>query len=999
MASITQTVPYYIQGINEQPDQLKKTGQVRDALNVVPDITDGLTKRPGAQYLNELKDFAINGTSVVDLNTEAAWFAIDQTDKFIGRVHTDGSFAVWSAANGNAQNVSYTANDAPGGCGCSPKYLAHTDPESIQFLTINDHTFVVNREKTPAMLPYTDCRYASTAYPDYTNPNWGHEYEAFVELTDVSYGQQYPLDIKGVNTGQTLGGGTYTRATKLSAKWLSGPGGAPRSMELNNTGDTRYTYAKTFDINPSPTPTGGTILTGTTSDQRNLRFKLSMTGMPYTHGNNTVHTIYRLEIELKHGGYGWKVGDFFDVEMGDPTGPGAGSIGYYRIFVDETMVINHKHSIGIGPVRPMPTTDTGGATVSADTILDQLKKEIEIKTNNIIVCTKIGNGLHLKRVSDFDGTCRGGSDPWNVITTEPQVMNIITHEASDVSKLPSVCKDGYIVKIVNSPEDEDDHWLKFVSDTPGNDGSGHWEETWDPCVLIDFDPCTMPHKIVRLANGVFDLQTIAYEQRKVGDNITNPIPSFVGQKINNILFFRNRLAFLSQDNVILSQAGDYYNFWVESATTVSDGDVIDIAASSSRPTVLYDGCESVEGLVVFSPFEQFIVTTEEAGFTPTSARIQYLSGYDYNIGIKPFALGTSVGFTSNSGLQSRFWQLANISRSQPPVIVEQSKPIANSLPTNLLTAAHSRDNNICLFTGWDPVPGTSYGSCLDPYSNIWGYRYFSDGQKLIQSAWFRWQFYGKVVWHTIMANTYYVVIYYNSQAHFLALDLEKQTATYILNDTNVCEDYPLHLDNSINLATGTYSAATGLTTFTLPTNHYRQPATHSSTSGGQQVVYGKTGAKKGEVDVVPAFTANAVSSFTLTGDWSSTAATIGFTYDMEVEFPHVYLFKPAGDINVADLTADLNIHRVTFNFGPSGYYSTILQRKGRADYTQDFESSNTHTFNLNQYNILLDSTTTVPIYSRNKDFRVKLLSTHPTPCTLYSQTWEGDYNPNYYQRG
>ena len=988
MTSITQTIPYYIQGISEQPDQIKKKGQVRDALNVLPDITDGLLKRPGTEYLNELKHGSVN------LNTEAAWFAIDQTDKFIGRIHTDGTFAVWSAQNGNAQNVSNTANDQPGGCGCGTNYLAHSDPESIQFLTINDHTFVVNREKTTAMLPLNNCRYASASYPDFTNPNNGHLHEAFIDLRSIEYNQQYPLDISNHIAGLIPSTGTsFTRAKKLKAIWIDGPGGSQKSLEVTKSGDVKFTYAKTFDLNPSPTPVGGAIHAGTTSAQRNLRFTLQMTGMPYT-DNNFYHSVYRLECNLLHGGYGWQKGDWFEVSMGD-----VGSIGHYRISVEEHEVITHKHTLGVGPVRPMPTSSNAKTTVTCDSILNQLKEEIEIKTNNYFIVEKIGTGLYLKeRVPAASSTCRTGN-PFNISTTEPDLMNIITHEASDITKLPALCKDGYLVKIVNSPDEEDDHWLKFVSDTPGQDGSGHWEETWDPCVTIDFDPCTMPHKIVRLSNGVFDLQTIAWESRKVGDDTTNPEPSFIGKKIQNLLFFRNRLALLSDENVILSQAGDYYNMWVDSATTISTIDVIDVSATSSRPTVLYDGCEVGEGLLVFSPYEQFLVCTEETALTSTSTRIQLMSSFDYNVGIKPFVMGSSVGFTSNSGLNARFWQMGGISRQGNPVTVEQSKAISNSFPSNLLTASPSRDNNIVLFNGWDPVPGTSYGVCEDPYSIIWGYRYFHDGQSQLQSAWFRWKFYGKVLWHTIMGNSFYTIVYFNNRAHLLALDLERQAATFNLDDQETCEKHLIYLDNACGVEVVGYDPNTNLTTIQLPKNHYMQPATHGQPSGGSQVVYGTGGTLKGQIALVSAFTANSTVTATIQGDWTSTnPIRLGFTYDMSVEFPSIYMNKQAGEASVADLTASVNIHRVRLNFGSTGYHSAVLSRKGRTDYTIDFETSSNHTFKANQYNVLLNTESTIPVYGTNKDIRVQLLATHPTPCTLYSQTWEGDYNPNYYRR-
>ena len=52
MAAITQTIPNFIGGISEQPDQLKFPGQVEDVVNAIPDITRGLYKRPGAKRIN-----------------------------------------------------------------------------------------------------------------------------------------------------------------------------------------------------------------------------------------------------------------------------------------------------------------------------------------------------------------------------------------------------------------------------------------------------------------------------------------------------------------------------------------------------------------------------------------------------------------------------------------------------------------------------------------------------------------------------------------------------------------------------------------------------------------------------------------------------------------------------------------------------------------------------------------------------------------------------------
>ena len=41
---------------------------------------------------------------------------------------------------------------------------------------------------------------------------------------------------------------------------------------------------------------------------------------------------------------------------------------------------------------------------------------------------------------------------------------------------------------------------------------------------------------------------------------------------------------------------------------------------------------------------------------------------------------------------------------------------------------------------------------------------------------------------------------------------------------------------------------------------------------------------------------------------------------------------------------------------------------------------------------------TVPVYEKNNNVEITLKSTHPSPCTLRSMSWEGDYTPKFYRR-
>ena len=131
----------------------------------------------------------------------------------------------------------------------------------------------------------------------------------------------------------------------------------------------------------------------------------------------------------------------------------------------------------------------------------------------------------------------------------------------------------------------------------------------------------MPLVIQRTATTPFTVKQFTYANREVGDDETNPIPSFVGKRINKVLFFRNRLAFLAGENVVLCRPGTVGvpNFWSETALVVSPNDPIDIACSSTFPSELFDGIDINTGLVVFSTNQQFLLSSDDTVLNPDTA--------------------------------------------------------------------------------------------------------------------------------------------------------------------------------------------------------------------------------------------------------------------------------------------------------------------------------------------------------------------------------------------
>ena len=102
MPAITQTIPQYSLGMSEQPDQLKFPGQVQEVTNAIPDIPQGLNKRPGAKR--------IGTTPLASVQSGGSWFHYfrDETEgSYIGQIAADGQIRVWRCSDGTAMTTVY----------------------------------------------------------------------------------------------------------------------------------------------------------------------------------------------------------------------------------------------------------------------------------------------------------------------------------------------------------------------------------------------------------------------------------------------------------------------------------------------------------------------------------------------------------------------------------------------------------------------------------------------------------------------------------------------------------------------------------------------------------------------------------------------------------------------------------------------------------------------------------------------------------------------------
>ena len=957
MAGISQTIPNYYGGISEQPDQLKNPGQVKEALNAVPDLTYGLYKRPGSRRV--ISTDQASG-ALTNVQSNGSWFHYyrDETEgSYIGQIASDGTPRVWRCSDAKEMTIAY--GNTNGATSSNIKtYLtpsSATNTEDIQFCTINDTTFVVNRTKAVTIDSST-----TAARP--------HTHGAYIEILRTENGRQYGLNVNDGSTTETdtvKATRVKIHSTTLATGW--GTGNCP-GVGTQVFGDGDYTAV---------------------SGKKQLVFRLTILGQVGDSqadddgggpGPNGFRCAYNKSIDLLHGGEGWTTNDQVTV-----TADQADTDYDYTIKVTdhETTKVRGTINGGVnGIIRPQPTPWDAQTAVSVDTILGGIYTEL---AGTGLSRTIIGNGIYLSSSSAF-----------NVEICDPDLMRVMQNEVNDVSKLPNQCKHGYIVKVTNSQQsEEDDYYLKFKGQND-KDGPGSWVECPAPGIKKKFSAGTMPVTLQRTGATTFTADRYDWDERTVGDDRTNSIPTFVSidsnhpdyasstenRYINKVLFFRNRLTFLSGTNVITSQPGDFGNFWADTALTVSGIDPVDISMSSTLPSALYDGLEINAGLLVFTANSQHLLSSDDTVFNPDTAKLRTISAYNYNKVIPPISLGTTVGFIDNSNKYSRFNEMANVSREGQSVILDSTKVVPTLLSKDIDLLTNSRENGLIFFgkTGSDTV---------------YGYKTVTIGDQRLQAAWFKWKFNNPIKYHFVQDDKYY----------FLDTDNFLQSINLTQNDDDPSVDeegvnYLIHLDNWTTVQGGTYSTVTNLTSFSDGTNSCEFTWQSSVTSpNGTLVVIDTNSASTRVGRYAPVTVTSAGASFTLPGDWSSATLYIGYLYDYQVDFPRLYTTKQVGQQTVADTSASLVLHRLNLSLGKVGLYETTLTRVGKPVFREVYESAILNTYNVSDAPYVDEIIKTIPVYDKNKNVDITLKSTHPSPCTLRSMQWEGDYSPMYYRRG
>ena len=296
--------------------------------------------------------------------------------------------------------------------------------------------------------------------------------------------------------------------------------------------------------------------------------------------------------------------------------------------------------------------------------------------------------------------------------------------AKSFTDLPNQCENGFVLGVVgDNQKKEDDFYVKFE----GTGGSGYWKECVVPNTNNGFDLATMPHQLRQNADLSFTFGQGTWDNRVCGDNNTNPFPSFVGQKITDIFFHRNRLGVLAGENVIFSEASGYYNFFRTTVRTLLDSDPIDVAVSQNEVSELKAAVPIQDNLLLFSNLNQFTLSATQL-LTPAEVTVDQSTKYECDLTASPVGAGNSVFFATKSGDYAGVREFFTRDDTEIKDAQDISSHVPEYIKGNIRKFAASSNEDMLV-----ALTNSNKYECYI-------YKWYNSSTERLQSSWSKWVF-------------------------------------------------------------------------------------------------------------------------------------------------------------------------------------------------------------------------------------------------------------------
>ncbi|QPB11913.1 non-contractile tail tubular protein Gp12 [Providencia phage PSTCR2] len=542
-----------------------------------------------------------------------------------------------------------------------------------------------------------------------------------------------------------------------------------------------------------------------------------------------------------------------------------------------------------------------------------------------------------------------------------QLINGIISTVQTFNKLPATAPDGYIVEILNDPsQSSDGYFVKYSTEMKA------WKECPKWNLKKGLDAKTLCHALRRNADNTFSLVTLEWNDRVCGDEDTNPMPSFVGNTLNDVFFYRNRLGFLSGENVILSRTGRYYNFFPQSVATLSDDDPIDVAVSNNRISILQYAVPFNDELLLWSDEAQFVLTSGGI-LSSKTVELNLTSEFDVSDKARPFSMGRGVYFAApraNHTSIKRYYAVQDVSEVKDAEDISSHVP--RYIPNGVYSITGSGTENFCSIL----TSGAQHQLFIYKF-------YYSDSNLMIQS-WSHWDFGEgiKILAAGCISSEMYLIFESKDAIWLGRMNFTGNTVDFA--DT---ETYRTFIDHKIRVKLqGTYDINLNETTVKYSSlwSHTINDDRDIFLVDSQGVSYRFEAGQK---------------EFKLQGNRVGQNFMAGFAIPFRYEFSKFLIKKMAEDGSVAtEDTGRLQLQRAWVTYEESGGFDVTVYGKSHQPqvYTMSGRTIGDPLELLSQISIN-SGRFQWSIGSQAEFSRSVITSDKPTPLSLIGAGWEGRY--------
>lgn len=503
-----------------------------------------------------------------------------------------------------------------------------------------------------------------------------------------------------------------------------------------------------------------------------------------------------------------------------------------------------------------------------------------------------------------------------------------------------------------------------------------WREVAKPGVATTIDRNTMPHTLVRNADGTFTFGPIDWGIRVCGDTVTSPNPSFVGKKINDVFFHRNRLGFISGENIILSEAGEFFNFFRTTAMDILDSDPIDTAVSHNRASTLNHAVPFRKSLYLFAAQAQFVMSSDSI-LSPRTAAADQTTEYDAHANVRPVGSGASLFFSTPGGTYSHLYEYYVEEDTAANVAANVSAHVPQYIPASVKEIAVSTNYDVAFLRSTNDADA------------LYVYKFYWQGNEKAQSAWCKWDFGDDATIRGIgcIDNYLYMAVSRSSGTSIERVDLEVFATTDSLG-------FLIHLDRLSTVTSKVYDPINDWTTFSLP----------YGVADGIDVRFVLGDGFTGQLGVlIPTTSYTRVNSYTYRVPGNYTAGTVycGEPYTMTFRFSPLFYTNSQGKV----LDGDLRVRNMTVYYQDSSYFQTRVTPYGRQPQTQvvipgllnDWNDYGFTGKTVGAAALVLGAPTFMsgkfrfPVMSNAKTVVIELLNDSHLACHFTKAEWEGNY--------